>query len=273
MRKKLNSKNLKRLAESLNRLSALEVDQFVGGGTGTKTDPYEYKEMMGLLNDSSWTGGWVVGVDKVGIGVDYTGGTDVYYLSSNLFRGGGPENNLYDGGSVVVAYSKKEFDTLSAKGKWQGGFVDGLGYVSAGGEAVADDRVVARYGGVSGAILNTEGVGITGGTLLRGYTVIENGVITVSVSNARFLRPDIESNIVKVNAELWVDGECVKTQDFDNSGAVIYQTGDTPMGFTSFDLHQYHGKVEVKVNMYLHNYSPYGNANEKRVETVYSQNR
>lgn len=57
--KKLSIKLLDELTKNQQRISELEMKNFVGGGSGTADDPYSPAEMESLMDSCQWTGGYV----------------------------------------------------------------------------------------------------------------------------------------------------------------------------------------------------------------------
>ena len=59
--RKLTKKNLDELAEMMPRISEIEKMSIVGGGSGTKEDPYTIDEFDSMCDNDNWKGGFVVG--------------------------------------------------------------------------------------------------------------------------------------------------------------------------------------------------------------------
>lgn len=59
--KKLTRQSLDEMARTLPRISEIKQCSFVGGGIGTREDPYTFEEFNSLLNAGGWTGGFVEG--------------------------------------------------------------------------------------------------------------------------------------------------------------------------------------------------------------------
>lgn len=57
--KKLTRQSLDELAKTLAVIETNYQMGYVGGGTGTSTDPYTFEEYNALLNAGAWTGGYV----------------------------------------------------------------------------------------------------------------------------------------------------------------------------------------------------------------------
>ena len=86
--KKLTRKNLDELAKVMPVLSETEQRMFVGGGSGTASDPYTMEEFESMLISGTWEGGFVQDYGAVlqGIVVDgssYKVSDAVSYLSQN----------------------------------------------------------------------------------------------------------------------------------------------------------------------------------------------
>ena len=59
--RKLTKKNLSELAGMMPRISEIEKMSIVGGGSGTKEDPYTIAEFDSMCDKDTWKGGWVEG--------------------------------------------------------------------------------------------------------------------------------------------------------------------------------------------------------------------
>lgn len=273
--KKLTRASLAELARAKTIISFREQQRNVGGGTGTQEDPFTYDEFMSGFLADNWEGGWVWGVSKKGYLLINTGETSVNYISSNILKIGGSSPELYDGGTHndIKFYSVEEYEEALKKGLWGGGFVQNYGYIGMEYTVEEKSRMTSRFGGNSGVVYFAEGVGFTAGINVQGYTVIENGNIIVSVSNAAYIRPEMNQKKPTGVAILYVNGQEKEIQHLTLQGSYIYRTGDIPIGYARFNLEKYVGKVEIKVCIYIEYYNGAGYNNHTYEEIVYSQDR
>lgn len=61
MKRRITRKSLDELQKALTTLSFQEQTYYVGGGNGSKEDPYTFVEYQDLLSRRSWLGGYVMG--------------------------------------------------------------------------------------------------------------------------------------------------------------------------------------------------------------------
>nr|WP_314697821.1 hypothetical protein [uncultured Prevotella sp.] len=272
--KKLTKASLSELAKSKEIISFREQKSYVGGGSGSKEDPFTAFEFRELVDHGHWTGGWVTGVSKMGYQVVNTGGTYENFITDNILTIGG-SSEIYDGGTdgTMKFYTVKQYNDAIEEGTWGGGFVQNYGYIGMEFTVTEKSRITSLFGGNSCQYYLVEGIGSTAGTNVQGYTVIQNGEIFVSVSNAAYTRPELNQGIPTGVAVLYVDGNEMESQDLALEGSYIYRTGDNPVGNAKFNLTKYSGRVEIKVRIYFHYDSGAGNKNHVHEETVYSANR
>ena len=110
--RKLNKASLSELAKSKEIISFLDQKSYIGGGTGTRHDPYSIEEYNSLIDNSNWNGGWVlkdqdsnpiyVGGTQADTEESYNGGTD--------FSGGTKYNGGTDGNGDVAYDGKTRYD-------------------------------------------------------------------------------------------------------------------------------------------------------------------
>ena len=110
--RKLTKASLSELAKSKEIISFREQKSYVGGGTGTRNDPYSIEEYNSLIDKSNWNGGWVlkdqdsnpiyVGGTQADTEESYNGGTD--------FSGGTKYNGGTDGNGDVAYDGKTRYD-------------------------------------------------------------------------------------------------------------------------------------------------------------------
>ena len=272
--RKLTKASLSELAESKEIMSFSEQRNYVGGGNGSEEDPFTVFEFRELVDHGNWTGGWVTGVSKMGYQVVNTGGTYKHYVTDNILTIGG-SSEIYDGGTSgeMKFYTVKQYKDALEEGTWGGGFVQNYGYIGMEFTVEEKSRITSLFGGNSYQYYLAEGIGATAGTNVQGYTVIQNGEIIVSVSNAAYIRPDLNQGKPTGVAVLYVDGCEMETQDLTSEGSYIYRTGDNPIGNARFNLARYSGRVEVKVRVSFSYDSGIGYYNHMHEETVYSENR
>lgn len=65
--KKLTRKTLDEMAGTMPRISEIVQRSFIGGGTGTKEDPFTEQEFNSILASGSWLGGYVKDWGYVGM--------------------------------------------------------------------------------------------------------------------------------------------------------------------------------------------------------------
>ena len=110
--RKLTKASLSELAKSKEIISFLDQKSYIGGGTGTRHDPYSIEEYNSLIDNSNWNGGWVlkdqdsnpiyVGGTQADTEESYNGGTD--------FSGGTKYNGGTDGNGDVPYDGKTRYD-------------------------------------------------------------------------------------------------------------------------------------------------------------------
>lgn len=272
--RKLTKASLSELAESKEIISFSEQRNYVGGGNGSEQDPFTAIEFRELVDQGNWTGGWVTGVSNMGYQVVNTGGTYKHYVTGNILTIGG-SSEIYDGGTSgkMKFYTVKQYQDALEEGTWGGGFVQNYGYIGMEFTVEEKSRITSLFGGNSCQYYLTDGIGLSAGTNVQGYTVIQNGEIIVSVSNAAYIRPELNQGETTGVAVLYVDGYEMETQNLTSEGSYIYRTGDNPIGNARFNLARYSGRVEVKVRIYFNYDSGAGNNNHVHEETVYSRDR
>lgn len=110
--RKLTKASLSELAESKEIISFREQKSYVGGGTGTRNDPYSIEEYNSLIDNSNWNGGWVL-KDQDSIPI-YVGGTQAdteeSYNGGTDFSGGTKYNGGTDGNGDVAYDGKTRYD-------------------------------------------------------------------------------------------------------------------------------------------------------------------
>lgn len=104
MKRKITRQSLDELQRSLTILPLGEQEYYVGGGSGTKEDPYTYEEYLQYWYSGTWTGGYVrfstaqSSQDNSG---SRNGGVDAFYVARN--------NRLLE--DVVVTAPRKDNNT------------------------------------------------------------------------------------------------------------------------------------------------------------------
>lgn len=124
--RKLTKASLSELAESKEIISFLDQKSYVGGGTGTRHDPYSIEEYNSLIDNSNWNGGWVL-KDQDSNPI-YVGGTQADTEESDNggtdFSGGTKYNGGTDGNGDVAYDGKTRYDggtKYDGKTKYDGG--------------------------------------------------------------------------------------------------------------------------------------------------------
>ena len=110
--RKLTKASLSELAKSKEIISFLDQKSYIGGGTGTRHDPYSIEEYNSLIDNSNWNGGWVL-KDQDSIPI-YVGGTQAdteeSYNGGTDFSGGTKYNGGTDGNGDVAYDGKTRYD-------------------------------------------------------------------------------------------------------------------------------------------------------------------
>ena len=99
--KKVGRFSLFELQNNSSVINEESQKEYVGGGSGTSTDPYTPQEFDYMINDGQWHGGWVYGMGWVT-----------------------PEVTVY---GYYHRYSYEEY--LNREDVWNGGYVEGYGYI------------------------------------------------------------------------------------------------------------------------------------------------
>ena len=166
-------------------------------------------------------------------------------------------------------YSWDQYWSMASSGTWTGGYVDGYGYIAPDTTITADRRIMNDFSGTTIAYSLVEGVGMSGSITYKGYSIIEDGNMTVIWNIATRFGNDINASGEII---VYVNGSQVLCQSLSTSSSMIYDPTYIPLGSTTFNLSQYSGQVEVKVRM---GYSKYDNGNYGvyTEETIYSEYR
>ena len=127
--RKLTKASLSELAESKEIISFLEQKSYVGGGSGTTTDPYTQNEFETIVGNGNWAGGYVLGLEEKNGELSYTGGTDLTPGYIESYNGKTQIPQINGNGTSLHPYTEKQFDDMYEKGTWNGGFVEDMGYV------------------------------------------------------------------------------------------------------------------------------------------------
>ena len=110
--RKLTKASLSELAESKEIISFREQKSYVGGGSGTRHDPYSIEEYNSLIDNRNWNGGWVL-KDQDSNPI-YVGGTQANTEESDNggtdFSGGTKYNGGTDGNGDVAYDGKTRYD-------------------------------------------------------------------------------------------------------------------------------------------------------------------
>ena len=127
--RKLTKASLSELAKSKEIISFLEQKSYVGGGTGEAGDPYTQEEFEDIVNTGNWTGGWVLGLEEKYGELSYTGGTGITSGYIGAYNGKTQVPEIQGCGNLNHPYTEKQFNRMYESGTWNGGFVEGVGYV------------------------------------------------------------------------------------------------------------------------------------------------
>lgn len=133
--KKLSRKNLDELAKVMPVLSETEQRMFVGGGSGTASDPYTMEEFERMLASGTWEGGYVL----------YGNSSEPVYTSPDVIINGDASNVFPS--TVIESYDKM----------YKGGYQ--IGYDAAMSETLLDDILAIVMSGFSFAGAGGSGFG------------------------------------------------------------------------------------------------------------------
>ena len=154
--RKLTKKNLDELAGMMPRISEIEKMSIVGGGSGTKEDPYTIDEFDSMCDNDNWKGGFVVGQGYVAGQVTVVGSG-----SSESSDGSGSNSgnwgDLFPGGNTTPS---GYWNTPDSSGNSTSGNCSGGMWVS--GVWVEDPNNNQNDNG------NTSGGAISGGGISSG---------------------------------------------------------------------------------------------------------
>jgi|GEM_PF-6902051 hypothetical protein len=109
-RKKIS---LEELSFLLPLLDDAEQKMYVGGGDGSRWNPYTQKEYDMARSFRKWTGGWVIGSDS-----------KTHYIEADTDIKSTPDGD----GSIEHPYTANQFNDWH--GYWAGGYVQGMGFVA-----------------------------------------------------------------------------------------------------------------------------------------------
>ena len=175
-----------------------------------------------------------------------------------------------ESGINTTPYTLDEYNIMISSGTWQGGYVEGYGYISPDAIVAGDGRITSSFKGTSLGFIPAEGVGISGSFAYKGSYMIENGYMSVGCSIfSRF------GNDISAGGEIvvYVNGQEVLCQSLSTNPSMIYESGSVPLGSTTFNLQQYSGNVEVKIRMgYIASFDS-GNGATSCTTTIYSSYR
>ena len=265
--KKISRKDLQGLRRQFPVLSKDDMRQYVGGYDGG-----------GYF--SGGTGyGWGDGYGDFGGGSGgYWGGSsDNYYDNAfNYWLASG--NYFYDeNGNFFWSNGDYFTDAYGNPFMYGGSTNSGYGYGYGGAyelpevEVTADGRVITTFKGIGGAPMLAEGAGMRGFCKYEFNTVIENGNIAVMGNIFTSLGNDAQ---VFSCAHIYVNGVEMECRNLSVSSSLVYQQDTIPLGSTEFNLSQYHGQVEVVMEV-GYNYDPSGTGpgSVNFRKTVYSSYR
>lgn len=180
--------------------------------------------------------------------------------------GGTPEGS----GLYGPPHTLEEYRVMIASGHWSGGVVEGYGYIAPEATITADKRVTSSFSGDSRKWMPSEGVGMNGGFSYKGSYMIENGYMSVGSSVFTQFGTDIQAS---GEVLVYVNGTEVASYPMSRPSSMAYESGLVPVGNTTFNLQQYSGHVEVKIQLgYTHNNGT-GYDHSTTKETIYSAYR
>lgn len=147
--RKLTRKSLSELAQKMPVLSENVQSSFIGGGNGTSvSDPYTFEQYKAM--GTTFIKGWVDLPDSISFlkidydtymemyggydgvsgywgGSGYDGTSGYWDGSGNYWDNGEGDNNSSSGN--YYTYTEAEATGLMESGRWNGGYVEGIGYV------------------------------------------------------------------------------------------------------------------------------------------------
>ena len=174
------------------------------------------------------------------------------------------------GGSDMGTYTWDQYWSMSESGIWTGGIVDGYGYISPEATITADGKITSSFSGLSNDFVWAEGVGITGNFAYGGSYLIENGYMSVGCGIYSHIGNDITTTGSVI---VYVNGTEVMRQSLSTSPSMVYESGSIPVGSTTFNLQQYTGYVEVKIQLsYMKDFGT-NNEGANVTQTIYASYR
>nr|WP_302830318.1 hypothetical protein [uncultured Bacteroides sp.] len=180
--------------------------------------------------------------------------------------GGTPEGS----GLYGPPYTLEEYRVMIASGHWSGGVVEGYGYITSEETITGNKRVTSSFSGEARNYAFSEGVGMNGGFSYKGSYMIENGYMSVGSSVFTQFGTDIQAS---GEVLVYVNGTEVASYPMSRPSSMAYESGLVPVGNTTFNLQQYSGHVEVKIQLgYTHNNGT-GYDHSTTKETIYSAYR
>jgi hypothetical protein len=175
-------------------------------------------------------------------------------------------------GTKEDPYTVEEYERMVASGTWHGGFVCDWGYTTAEVTVTGNQRTVTGYRGVQYSRLWVEDIGDKGSYSYNNIVIIENGDIYVGANVFQGLGGNYTFH---GSTYLYVNGALEATGILTIPPTSFNESGWLHVGSASYDLTQYHGKVEIQLEL-LSDYD-YGGGHASGVphykQTVYSAYR
>lgn len=175
-------------------------------------------------------------------------------------------------GSHTQPYTWEEYELMVASGNWNGGYIEGFGYMSSDVVITGNQRTTSSFSGTAVGYMPAEGVGISATFAYKGGYAIADGNMYVSTAVATRFGTDIQT---AGEVLVYVDGTQVNCIPMIRSSTgVICESGFIPVGESHFNLSQYSGYVEVKIRFgYNYANSGLGNTATHTEDTIYASYR
>lgn len=180
--------------------------------------------------------------------------------------GGTPEGS----GLYGPPYTLEEYRVMIASGHWSGGVVEGYGYITSEETITGNKRVTSSFSGEALDYAFSEGVGGTSTFLYKGSYLINDGYMSVGSSIITRFGDDIQAS---GEVLVYVNGTKVASYPMSCSSSMVYESGLVPVGNTTFNLQQYSGNVEVKIQLSYDHNNGIGHDIANTEKTIYSSYR
>jgi hypothetical protein len=245
--KTITRRDLKRLTEIFPVYNETQRKSVVGGKTGTEWW-WDWMNAVTYASPESITQNYG-SQGSVG-NLIYSGSNYSSYQYSGTTGHSGPEGTVW--------YTQEQL--VNWPGEWPGGYVEGWGYVepdvviygssgsygsSGTSNSFGDGRFINQYHINGPKYIFAEGVGGNASCFLDGYVIQDGNDIKVWSSMSGAYIPQAHTSGI---VELWVNGSLKQTKPLTLEPSIIYKTGTHPLGSADFNLSNYSGHIELKIN-------------------------